>query len=225
MLTKLARYWHIPVRQLLQGTHMISLALFFTCTITQKNPIDSNNAFWLSDLHYNFTYIFDTTTISKMLYCCSISQNSVKYTSIYILVFVLYFYKSWHLSRVSTRDFGTTVNIWFNMLIRIYNKTEKPQVFCLQWPRSNLFPKAVIKTTFERESCLRLGSFTVFTIKYCPHGWYFSFLHRIQFSVALINNTNFNSIFLWQTLIKFQVKFNNHYTVQGHKIQCYFWIY
>lgn len=190
MLTKLARYWHIPVRQLLQGTHMISLALFFTCTITQKNPIDSNNAFWLSDLHYNFTYIFDTTTISKMLYCCSISQNSVKYTSIYILVFVLYFYKSWHLSRVSTRDFGTTVNIWFNMLIRIYNKTEKPQVFCLQWPRSNLFPRAVIKATLKgnhvyvwgHSQCLQLD--TAHMVGTFP----FSI-------VALINNTNFNSIF------------------------------
>lgn len=48
-----------------------------------------------------------------------------------VYVFVLYYYKFKYSFYVFICDFGIVVNIWFKMLIRIYNKFDKFQVFYL----------------------------------------------------------------------------------------------
>lgn len=42
-----------------------------------------------------------------------------------VYVFVLYYYKFKYSFYVFICDFGIVVNIWFKMLIRIYNKFDK----------------------------------------------------------------------------------------------------
>lgn len=86
-------------------------------------------------------------------------------------VFVLYYYKSKHSSHVFTCDFGTVVNIWLKMLIRIYNKPDKPQVFYLSdldpiysWKRLSTRPalKGNLVYVWGHSKCLQLNTAHMF---------------------------------------------------------------